>query len=507
MRLPPNDMTGEEWNATHVQTGDYPPQTYLLIDDLFVARQEGTRRVAVKPQKLPEPVLKGDKPWEGNQVWLHNGFFYDQDEKLFKIYYHSHDPSHEERHPQIIWPHQRVYAYSHDCLHWEKPDLGLVEWNGSTKNNIVDCSEPSGGDGPNTNVFKDYNEPDGDRRYKAMGMERHLREPGERAKGWKGGPDPMLTPLHVGWFLYDSPDGFTWKRRPRNLMTNAMAMDGSTMHGYDEDYQAWIFWLRARAGWRGDPASRPATTSKYRTLGVSFTRDLEKIPYPQMILAPDESDPPGMQFNSLGSIKVPGGYVGLLNTSGSYDTSPFSFWTAQLAFSRDARVWGRPAGREAYVRGDEDGWDQTYGAPGNPVQVGADIYIIYSGYAQDESAGIGLVRLKRDRWAAIEPVGPNGALLTKPTYWAQPRLSINAEAPQGSIRAELLDPWGRPVEGYTVEESDRFTGDDLDHLMTWQGKAEIPQEVIGAAYWQGNPGRLMSIRFYLDSARLYSFTC
>ena len=117
MRLPPNDMTGEKWNETHVQTGDYPPQTYLLIDDLFIARQEGTHRVAVNPQKLPEPVLKGDKPWEGNQVWLHNGFFYDQDEKLFKIYYHSHDPSHEERHPQIIWPHQRVYAYSHDCLH------------------------------------------------------------------------------------------------------------------------------------------------------------------------------------------------------------------------------------------------------------------------------------------------------------------------------------------------------------------------------------------------------
>jgi len=495
MRFVPEGTTAEEWNDRHVQTGDYPPQTYLLIDDLFIKRFEGARRVAVKPQKLPEPVIKGDKPWEGNQVWLHNGFFYDKEEKLFKIYYHSRDPGNERKHPEIKWPHQRVYACSHDCLHWDKPELGLVEWNGSKKNNIVDFGTSAGGDGPNTNVFKDYNEPDSSRRYKAMGMERHVRQPGERGTSWKGGPDPETKLLHNGWFLYYSADGFTWKRRPDNLLTNALVMDGSTMHGWDDDYQAWIFWLRARVN------------PKCRTIGVSFARDLEKIPFPQMILAPDDNDPPGMQFNSLGSIKVPGGYVGLVNSSGSYGGARWDHWEVQLAFSRDALVWDRPAGRDAYIRGDKDGWDQGYGAPGNPAQVGDDIYIVYSGYARDESAGIGLARLKRDRWAAIQPVGPKGAILTRPIYWACPRLSINADARGGAIRAELLDPWGKPIDGHTARESDPFTGDALDHTMTWSGNAEIHQDVIGAAYWEGFPGRLMSIRFYLESARLFSFTC
>ena len=267
------------------------------------------------------------------------------------------------------------------------------------------------------------------------------------------------------------------------------------MHGWDEGYQAWIFWLRARVN------------PKYRTIGVSMTRDLEKIPFPQMILAPDEQDPPGLQFNSLGSIKVPGGYVGLVNTSGSYSGSPLAHWEVQLAFSRDAVVWTRPTGREAYLRGDEGGWDQNYGAPGNPVQVGDDVYIVYSGYAADESAGVGLARLKRDRWVAVEPVNEIGVILTQPMYWANPRLAINADARAGSIRAELLAPSGQPVEGYTKDDCDPFVGDSLDHTITWRGRAEIHRDVIGAAYWQGLPGRAMMIRFHLNRARLFAFSC
>ena len=42
---------------------------------------------------------------------------------------------------------------------------------------------PTGGDGPNANVFKDRLDRDSSRRYKAVGMERHLLEPGEKPNG------------------------------------------------------------------------------------------------------------------------------------------------------------------------------------------------------------------------------------------------------------------------------------------------------------------------------------
>jgi len=57
--------------------------------------------------------------------------------------------------------------------------------------------------------------------------------------------------------------------------------------------------------------------------------------------------------------------------------------------------------------------------------------------------------------------------LTKPIYWARPRLSINPDARDGATRAELVDLWGKPVDDYMVKDSDPFTGDALDHTMTW----------------------------------------
>src|SRR5262249_15494405 len=153
-------------------------------DDLCVARMEGLRRVMCKPQRVAEPVLKPEKPWEGRYVRIHNGFLYDPDEKVFKAWYACHDPSFGKRHPQLEWDFENAYAVSNDCRRWEKPELGVVEWNGSRRNNLVSLPIPTAGDGPLTNVFKDPRDSNPKRRYKAMGMERDVREPGERFITW-----------------------------------------------------------------------------------------------------------------------------------------------------------------------------------------------------------------------------------------------------------------------------------------------------------------------------------
>src|SRR5207244_11714543 len=50
------EMGADEWNTKYVQTGFYPPVTYLLLDDLFIARKEGVHRVLSEPQRLAEPL-------------------------------------------------------------------------------------------------------------------------------------------------------------------------------------------------------------------------------------------------------------------------------------------------------------------------------------------------------------------------------------------------------------------------------------------------------------------
>ena len=171
-----------------------------------------------------------------------------------------------------------------------------------------------------------------------MGMERHVCQDSEKPIYWytdDGGfadhGDSDDVPITCGWYIYDSPDGFVWSRRPQMQMSNCIVMDGSRAHGFDEDLDAWIFWFRARNSY------------KFRTIGVSIARDLNTIPFPQAILVPDADDPPDREFDRLSTLKVPGGYVGLL-TLMERGQCPGS----QLAFSRDARTWSRPAGRDLY---------------------------------------------------------------------------------------------------------------------------------------------------------------
>ena len=204
-----------DWQELHVETGFYPPVTYLLIDDLHIRRMEGVQRALCEPQKHPEPVVQAQKPWEGEGVWMHNGWLYDRDEKVFKLWYHCHDPSFYDEYPDLAWNYRRAYAVSADALTWEKPELGVVPWQGSTRNNLVDFP-PAGGDGPNANVFKNPGDGDPNRRYMSLSSERHPREPGEKAITWPGGPGSegrsqraRLLPLRLARRLYLDPAAAT----------------------------------------------------------------------------------------------------------------------------------------------------------------------------------------------------------------------------------------------------------------------------------------------------------
>jgi hypothetical protein len=199
-------------------------------------------------------------------------------------------------------------------------------------------------------------------------------------------------------------------------------------------------------------------------------------------------------------------------------------------------------GREAFLPcGEKGSWDDMRVIPANPVQLGDQIYILYLGgnagngsYAQVEEdgvkktvavrrgeklpdgrinlPGIGLATLDRDRWVSIEPVARNGVgvLQTRPMYWSNRTLQVNADARRGSLRAELLDHFSKPIPGFTLADSDRFSGNSFSQTMSWKGVRELPVERVGHAYaegYQDGSGRVMAIRFHLDSARLFSFSC
>ncbi len=532
------ELSFRQFQDQYVKTGFYPPTTYLLIDDLYVDKMDGLKRTVTKAQKSEEPILKPDKPWEDDYVWCHGGLLYDESKKLFRLYYHYHSKEFAKSHPEVAWASRVGCAESEDCVNWHKPNIGVVKYNGSKKNNIVDFP-PYGGSGPLGSVLNNPVPKDGKSRFIAMGMTRFKTPAGEKPNHCyspqrkRGLYRPPRRPDEVGisWALiiYDSVDGFVWKARPEIRLSNTLCTDNVFCHGYDEDLDAWLLTCQANARYKGP------TNNKFRTIGVSIARDLDKIPYPQVAMTPDSDDPPFYQFNHMCTGKVSGGYVGTLTDFQAHkgDTNE-----VQLAFSRDYRVWGRPAGREYIIPGGDVGsWDEMNVHAYNPVTVGDEVYIIYHAtptgngawYYTDKGGKreymkigkwggelpngrlnypyIGLAKLKRDRWAAIEPTDGSGVLQTQRMYWSSQQLTINADAGGGSIRAELFNPDYEPIKGFTAEDSIPFKGDSLNHQMAWKDNKQLPASVMGSALRQGHPGRLLGIRFYIDNAKLYSFTC
>ncbi len=106
------------------------------------------------------------------------------------------------------------YAVSLDGHHWEKPNLGIYEFRGSKENNILaDYRDPH-----YFNVFKDPQDPDPQRRYKALGEQE--------------GPIPNLT---GGAAVAFSPDGIHWNPWSGNLVVHhgPNLGDAPTILGWD----------------------------------------------------------------------------------------------------------------------------------------------------------------------------------------------------------------------------------------------------------------------------------
>ena len=131
--------------------------THLFVDDYLVEDMEKVWRTLNRPGKHREnPVIKPDRPWEGYLVLQPGTVIWDDEENIFKMWYNTIGT-----HKKPYVEDYLCYATSRDGIKWDKPDLGLVEFAGSTKNNIfmkwsswTYC------------VVKDKNDPDPIRRYK-----------------------------------------------------------------------------------------------------------------------------------------------------------------------------------------------------------------------------------------------------------------------------------------------------------------------------------------------------
>ena len=93
-------------------------------------------------------MLIHDAPWEGSGCGYHIVF---RDGARFRMYYIATNLTNEDGTKLASHPAYACYAESTDGIHWNKPDLGLIAFGNSTRNNIV----WAGPQADNFAVFKD----------------------------------------------------------------------------------------------------------------------------------------------------------------------------------------------------------------------------------------------------------------------------------------------------------------------------------------------------------------
>ncbi len=489
----------------------------LFIDEAPIASMKNVRLTMNAPYQDHEPVFLPEAPWEYR---IHPYATVMREGDVFRLWYLAYewDPPAGVELPvagtaedgRLFWKHTRgrlCYAESTDGVHWERPNLGLVEYRGSGDNNILGPAthDPVQQAGWNAGtVFKDPTAPP-QSRYKLWS---EIRVGEEGKSGLTG---------------FSSPDGLRWTANENYPLPGPC--DCLNVVFWDERIQQYVGYSRLwTADSRGD---------RFRAVRRLVSLDFEQWEDMGHVLGADEVDlalpvkrnrqsRQIMDFHGNCVFKYPGtsdAYLALPEVWWHWSANPFpaegrvqeqmggfpDSVDVQLATSRDGLEWQRAGGRNPFLRlGPPDAGDsRMIYAFTQPVQVGDELWIYYGGFRYGISEGVALkrgayfrARLRLDGFISADAPYEGGELVTVPLRFRGERLALNADTSAGgAIRVQIEEEDGTPIEGYSMGEADEVNGNSVRHFATWAGGAHVGELA----------GRAVRLRFMMNGCKLYSF--
>ena len=409
-------------------------ERHLVLDTRVIARTDNAR-LSVTPgnkERGQSAVRRGPAPGRCASDNLYPNVLWDAEEELYKCWYspfcidyRSHGMSLEERQSKLYHspPGREMalcYATSRDGIAWDKPELGLVDYQGSTANNLL-LRGPHG-----AGVLKDAREPDPSRRYKMFASL------GEQE-------------LAVAF----SADGIRWGRFLPCPTVNPYQVDGTHYHA---------LWVEERGEYAGftrlrDPRSAGAAAVGSirgawppRQVGRTASPDfLHWSPAAAVLEGTDEN----LQIYSMPVFRHANLYLGL---PAIHNQRTDQVWT-ELAWSPDTVTWhrvcpGSPLIANAGLVGSYD-WGCAYAAAHPVIVPGESRRECASTTVQATSSTRGwrdgslcLATLRPDGFACYEQVAGDrpATVVTAPLAWSGAGLRITADlAPIGALGVAVLD--------------------------------------------------------------------
>jgi hypothetical protein len=469
----------------------------LFIDRFLVHDSDGVAFTQHQGTTHPQnPLVVPDQPWEGWRLEIFGTVLFDDEEGLYKMWYIGESP---EDFPDYA----TMYATSTDGIRWDKPLVGVKSARSLDTNAVAPGYLLA-------SVIKDRTDPDPNRRYKMI--------------CWRQ-KQPYAAQSMT------SPDGIHWTE----VGAERICRSSDVITGYyDAPRRQYVAFPKLNTLVRG---------IERRCFGVTFSSDVLTWTEPQLAFVPDLRDDAGSlarlervrhildrpddpqlmrtEFYGIGlypheSCTIAFPWVLTVNNNARYGNheGPAEI---QLAVSRNLVDWERPFRTPVIPINRRGAWDESYQqTSGTAIRVGDEIRLYYCGanythgtpvlYASQFEDGtstgrktkytssIGLVTWPLDRFVSVDGPAEGGTLTTVPVRHGGAQLEVNAHVkPGGALTIELLDPAGRPLDGWPA--SDPVTGDSVRHSVTFGGSENVSQLA----------GRPIVLRFTLKSADLYSF--
>lgn len=442
------------------EPADTSGSRYLVLDNRIISKTENAVLTVGTVTKHPSnPLFIEDQPWEKRFDNLYGNVIFDHDAQLYRCWYSPFIVDHsskgltkEERDRKRYRPPSNremaiCYATSPDGITWNKPSLGLVEFDGNKKNNII-WRGPHG-----AGIAKDVHEADPSRRYKLI-----------------------MQGLSTSY----SEDGLKWSA-PQKIK-NIGKIAGDTHNN--------VFWNR------GDE-QYVAITRTWGPLGRQVTRlqsdDFQNWENTGVVMeaAEKSKQPYAMPVFYHGGV-----YLGLVAI---HAQPPIDRVWTELAWSVDSKQWNRISPGKPLIPCSEKVLDYDYGcvyACAHPVFLPNEIRLYYGGSDYHHygwrTGNLSLATLRPDGFAGYEQKSkPDPAMiLTEGISAGSPNLRVSVDVqPQGELKVTVLDMQDRPL---SKAVSIRQTVTDKAIKLNLPDSAAANRKAI-------------KLQFELKSAKLYSF--
>ena len=474
----------------------------LFIDDYIIEALKGETKLKMHHPKSKELSILFDKPWEGNTCGFACVFM---DDNLYRMYYGPIQVKlNGMKGMKSAVPYSICYAESEDGIHWRKPELGLIEFQGSKANNILLDDRDVGVASPfpvSGAVFKDDNP---------------LAPPDARYKWMIRNYSPKRS-VPNGLLPMKSPDGIHWTLMSEYPVITDGEFDSQNLAFWDSERKEYRAYWRYKINYVRE--IRTAVSKDF--IHWTNVQDLHFIDSPLEELYTNVVKP---------YYRSPQIYIGL-PVRWVYRGDPAVVKKLPNPKNREARSTGPGTIiTESLLMSSRDGhlfncWNEAFLKPGieRPgTWIYGQQYIAWSMvetksalegapneisfYAEEGPFGTLLhhpnangyrrYTLRLDGFVSVNASMKGGEVITKPIVFEGRMLELNfSSSAAGSIQVEIQDENGRPIPGYTLADCPEIFGDSVNRMTSWKHGSDI----------SGLKGKTICLRFALKDADLFAF--